>query len=446
MSEKPTVGFVGLGAMGFGMAANLVKQGYKVKGFDVFPKSVERFEQQGGTAATSLADSAADASFHVLMVASADQAQQALFAEGDSIVKALPQGATLLLCSTVPSAYAQSVEKQLADIGRSDILFVDAPVSGGAKRAADGTLTIMVGASDAATEKARWLLEEMSDPKGLYIVPGGVGQGSNMKMVHQVLAAIQILLSSEAHGFAARLGLDAKEVYDAVCKSPDWFWMYENRVPRALAEDYTPAVSALTIILKDAGIITSIARLVNFPTPLSSAAEQVYLLGLNQGLGPLDDAAMVRTYFPDPVSSVNQQTNGAASSSSNSEKLGLVLKLLRGVLLLAAAEAISFADHLKLDLHQFYDLASGAAGGSTVFRERGAEMIEFLTGKKVAGAKQDLPPLDVQRIREDLAEAINAGRKLYCPAPLAGAALNLLLTAQRTAGDRKEKAYYGLLH
>ncbi|KKY18237.1 putative 3-hydroxyisobutyrate dehydrogenase [Diplodia seriata] len=444
MSEKPTVGFVGLGAMGFGMAANLVKQGYKVKGFDVFPKSVERFQQQGGIAATSLADSATDASFHVLMVASADQAQQALFGEGDSIVKALPQGATLLLCSTVPSAYAQSVEKQLADIGRSDIFFVDAPVSGGAKRAADGTLTIMVGASDASTEKARWLLEEMSDPKGLYIVPGGVGQGSNMKMVHQVLAAIQILLASEAHGFAARLGLDAKEVYDAVCKSPEWFWMYENRVPRTLAEDYTPPVSALTIILKDAGIITSIARLVNFPTPLSSAAEQVYLLGLNQGLGPIDDAAMVRTYFSDPVSTIKPQTNGG-TASSNSEKLDLVFKLLRGVLLLAAAEAISFADHLKLDLHQFYDLASGAAGGSIAFRERGAEMIEFLTGKKVAGAK-DLPPLDVQRVREDLAEAINAGRKLYCPAPLAGTASNLLAAAQRTAGDQKEKAYYGLLH
>lgn len=87
MSEKPIVGFVGLGAMGFGMAANLVKQGYQVKGFDVFPKSVERFQQQGGIAATSLADSAANAAFHVLMVASADQAQSALFGEGDSIVK-----------------------------------------------------------------------------------------------------------------------------------------------------------------------------------------------------------------------------------------------------------------------------------------------------------------------------------------------------------------------
>ncbi|EOD47822.1 putative 3-hydroxyisobutyrate dehydrogenase protein [Neofusicoccum parvum UCRNP2] len=440
MSEKPAVGFVGLGAMGFGMATNLVKQGYRVKGFDVFQKSVERFAQAGGVAAASLADSATDTPFHVLMVASADQAQQALFGDG-GIVKALPQGATLLLCSTVPSAYAQSVDKQLADAGRSDVFFVDAPVSGGAKRAADGTLTIMVGASDAATEKARWLLEEMSDPKGLYIVPGGVGQGSNMKMVHQVLAAIQILLASEAHGFAARLGLDAQEVYDAVCKSPEWFWMYENRVPRLLVEDYTPGVSALTIILKDAGIITSTARLVNFPTPLSSAAEQVYLIGLAQGLGPIDDSAMVRTYFPEPVSSVKSQANGATSSG---DKLALVFKLLRGVLLLAAAEAISFADYLKLDLHQFYDLASGAAGGSIAFRERGAEMIEFLTGKKVPGAK-DLPPLDVKQIRDDLAEAITIGRQAYGAVPLGGAALNLLTSALRTSGGQKEKAFYGLL-
>lgn len=151
---------------------------------------------------------------------------------------------------------------------------------------------------------------------------------------------------------------------------------------------------------------------------------------------------MVKTYFPDPVSTVKAQTNGA--SASNDDKLALVFKLLRGVLLLAAAEAIGFAQYLKLDLHQFYDLASGAAGGSIAFRERGAEMIEFLTGKKVAGAK-DLAPLNIKQIRDDLAEAIDVGRKLFTPAPLAGAALNLLTSAERTAGNQKEKAYYGLL-
>jgi 3-hydroxyisobutyrate dehydrogenase len=163
----------------------------------------------------------------------------------------LPHGATFLLCSTVPSTYAQSVEKDLKAHGREDIYFIDAPVSGGAKRAADGTLSIMAGASDAALEKGKFLLQEMADATKLYLVPGGIGAGSNMKMVHQVLAGIHILGASEAMGLAARLGLDARTAADAIIKSDAWTWMHENRLQRMLEEDWNPGASALTIILKD---------------------------------------------------------------------------------------------------------------------------------------------------------------------------------------------------
>lgn len=163
----------------------------------------------------------------------------------------LPQGATFLLCSTVPSAYAQSVEKELKARGRDDILFIDSPVSGGAGRAADGTLSIMAGGSPAALEKGEFLLQEMSDAKKLYLVPGGIGAGSNMKMVHQVLAAIHIAGVSESMGLAARLGLDAHVVADAIIKSDAWTWMHENRIKRMLEEDWNPGASAMTIILKD---------------------------------------------------------------------------------------------------------------------------------------------------------------------------------------------------
>ncbi|KAK8152999.1 NAD binding domain of 6-phosphogluconate dehydrogenase-domain-containing protein [Phyllosticta citrichinensis] len=399
--NKPSIGFVGLGAMGFGMATNLVNRGYHVKGFDVFPASVERFQAAGGVAASSLVDSATDSPFYVVMVASADQAQEALFGE-NGVVKALPQGATLLLCSTVPASYAESVAEELKS-GRSDIFFVDAPVSGGVQRAANGTLTIMAGAEAEALEKARWLLEEMSDPKSLY-VPGGVGSGSNLKMVHQVLAAVHILLSSEAMGFAARLGLDLKKTYEAVNKSDTWCWMYENRVPRLIEEDYVPGASAITIILKDAGIITSMARLLDFPTPLSAAAESMYLVALGQGMGRLDDAAMIRLYYPEPIKSVKVEEEA---------KVELVFKLLRGVLICAAAEAIDFARFLDLDLLQFHELASNAAGGSIQFREKGLEMIQGQTS------------IDT-KIRKDLAEAISAARKVNCPTPLASQALSLL--------------------
>lgn len=109
----------------------------------------------------------------------------------------------------------------------------------------------MAGASDAALESGRFLLQAMSDLNKLYLVPGGIGAGSNMKMVHQVLAGIHILGASEAMGFAAQLGLDATKTADAIKSSDSWTWMHENRLQRMLEEDWHPGASALTIILKD---------------------------------------------------------------------------------------------------------------------------------------------------------------------------------------------------
>ena len=171
---------------------------------------------------------------------------------------ALEQNATLILTSTVPASYTQSVQSKLTTLSRSDVSFIDAPVSGGALRASNGTLSIMAGASESAIKDGKFLLVELADANKLYLVPGGVGAGSNMKMVHQVLAAIQILAASEAMGFAARLGLDAQKVKDAVIESDAWSWMFENRVGRMLSEDYFPGVSAVTIILKDVVCLASL--------------------------------------------------------------------------------------------------------------------------------------------------------------------------------------------
>jgi len=251
MSNKPEIGFCGLGAMGFGMATHLIKQGYSVTGFDVYPPTLDRFTKEGGTPASTLAASAKDKPFYICMVATAQQAQQALFGSDDQIVKNLPEGATLLLTSTVPASYAKAVEQQLKDEGRPDILFIDAPVSGGALRAANGTLSIMAGASPQAISSGKWLLEELTAPGKLFIPEGGVGMGSNMKLGHQVLAACQILSTAEAFGFGARLGLDAESVRSAVIGSEGWSWMFENRSARTVTEDFFPGVSALGIILKD---------------------------------------------------------------------------------------------------------------------------------------------------------------------------------------------------
>jgi 3-hydroxyisobutyrate dehydrogenase-like beta-hydroxyacid dehydrogenase len=109
----------------------------------------------------------------------------------------------------------------------------------------------MAGASEEALNSGREILQVMSDANKLYLVPGGVGAGSNMKMVHQVLAGIHILGASEAIGFAAQLGLDAKTTAEKIIGSEAWTWMHENRLQRMVEEDWNPGASALTIILKD---------------------------------------------------------------------------------------------------------------------------------------------------------------------------------------------------
>ncbi|KAF7717529.1 Hydroxy monocarboxylic acid anion dehydrogenase family protein [Penicillium ucsense] len=415
--SRPAVGFVGLGAMGFGMATHLVKEGYPVHGFDVFPASVERFKAAGGIPASSLKESAQGKHYYICMVASAPQVQSVLFGD-DGIVSALPQDATLILCSTVPASYAQSVASELQSCGRGDIQFIDAPVSGGAKRAGDGTLSIMAGATDAALEKGKFLLETMSDANKLYLVPGGIGAGSNMKMVHQVLAGIHILGASEAMGFAAQLGLDAVKTAEAIKKSDSWTWMHENRLQRMLEEDWHPGASALTIILKDVGIITTSARENQFPTPLCSTAEQVYLSALLQEYGRMDDSSMVRQYYSQPITKVNSSKSDEESAAA----LQSVLDVMQLTNLVAAAEAIAFAKYLKVDLKQFYTLVSDAAGSSRQFMTLGLEMIEGKVGKNSESVDQA-----INRLRK----AVQKARDLHCPLHLGNATMNVLLMAKR---------------
>lgn len=438
-SPKPAVAFIGLGAMGFGMATHLIKEGYSVTGFDVWAPTLERFQQAGGATASTPADAVRDKPFCVCMVATAQQAQAVLVdgLEGDkanAAVSALPHGATLLLCSTVPCAYVQGLAKQLRDdLGRGDIHLVDSPVSGGTIRAADGTLSIMAGGPDAAVEKGTDLLRALSDPQKLYLVKGGVGAGSNMKMCHQVLAANQILSSSEGLGLAIRLGLDPKRAADAILKSEGRSWMFENRLPRLLAApDFAPISSAVTIILKDAGIITSEARRCRFPTPMTSVAEQAFLAALGRGWGADDDASVLRLYTEEGSGAGGGPVAGP--TLSNNDKMGHVVNVLRGIHVCAAAEAIAFASHVGLDLDQVFELCINAAGGSAMLDAFGPDMIKaFKAGgggdswTTARGEGDD----GLEKLAAGLQAAVDEAQRLKLPLFLGTQALNLVRLASR---------------
>ena len=430
--QKAPVSFIGLGAMGFGMATHLLKQGYAVTGFDVWAPTLERFRAAGGQTATTPVEAVADKPFCVCMVATAQQAQAVLIDGPNAAITALPQGAAVLLCSTVPCDYVQSLQRQLESLGRGDILLVDSPVSGGAARAADGTLSIMAGMSDAALAKARPLLVEMADPSKLYIVQGGVGAGSNMKMVHQVLAACQILAASESMGFAAQLGLDLAKTMETVLASDAWNWMFEHRTPRMLT-NFQPVASAINIIVKDTGIITAEGRRSAFPTLLTSAAEQVYLTGIGRGFGSDDDSSLLRLYSEGKgqVGPVHGQ------AESDETRLTLVLDLLRAILLCSAAESLAFAHAVGLDLDQVFDLCINAAGGSKMLEKFGPDIIkafkEGTAGKGWAAAASG--GVSLSEIGEKLRAAVDEAQRLKVPLALGNQAFNIIRLALQTGGD-----------
>jgi 3-hydroxyisobutyrate dehydrogenase-like beta-hydroxyacid dehydrogenase len=161
---------------------------------------------------------------------------------------ALPLNSTVIICSTVPSAYLTEIRSKLESLRRNDIFLVDSPVSGGTIRAAQGTLTILSSGSPAALSHSKQILSDMSEK--LFVIPGGIGAASNVKMVNQLLAGVHIAVASEAMGLAVLMGLNTRRVYEIIINAAGNSWMFENRVPHMLVNDWTPR-SALDIFVKD---------------------------------------------------------------------------------------------------------------------------------------------------------------------------------------------------
>ena len=173
------------------------------------------------------------------------------------------------------------------------MLLIDAPVSGGAGRAAKGELSIMGSGSKAAFKKADAVLKAIAIK--VYELGPDAGTGSKVKMINQLLAGVHIAAASEAIAFAAKQGLDIRKVYEVITASAGNSWMFENRMPHVLDGDYTPR-SAVEIFVKDLGIIQDMARTAKFPVPVAAAALQMFLMTAASGMGRDDDASVARMY------------------------------------------------------------------------------------------------------------------------------------------------------
>jgi 3-hydroxyisobutyrate dehydrogenase len=289
VAQSAQAAVIGLGSMGYGMAQSLKRAGFEVAGCDVGDAAVARFAAEGGRGAKTPAEAARDADVVVSVVVNAAQTESILFGLG-GVAETLAPGAVFISSATMDPEIARNLAERLEATGR---LYLDAPISGGSVRAAEGALTILASGCPAAFAKARPALDAMAAK--LYELGDEAGIGAAFKMINQLLAGVHIAAASEAIAFAARQGLDMAKVYEVITASAGNSWMFENRVPHVLEGNYSPR-SAVDIFVKDLGIIQDMARTARFPVPVAAAALQMFLMTSGAGMGRDDDASVARLY------------------------------------------------------------------------------------------------------------------------------------------------------
>jgi 3-hydroxyisobutyrate dehydrogenase len=284
MVTTTTVGWIGLGAMGGPMAQCVAQAGFPVSAYDV---SVERARSLAGgglSAAGSVREAVTGANVVVLMVATPDQVESVLFGS-DGAAAQLQAGAIVVVMATVGPGPVEGWARRLGELG---VGLVDAPVSGGVARAAKGDLLVMVSGSADDLAVTQPIIDAMASTAP--VVGPRPGDGQKVKVVNQLLCGVHIAAAGEALALADSMGLNVESTWQVLKSGAASSFMFGDRGERMVTGSFDDVRSALDIFVKDMGIVTAAARSVEQPTPLASAAEQLYLTGRRKGLGRKDDS------------------------------------------------------------------------------------------------------------------------------------------------------------
>jgi 3-hydroxyisobutyrate dehydrogenase len=285
------IGFIGLGNMGGPMAANLVKAGHEVMGFDLARPALDTFAQAGGKPAASPGQAVAKAEAVITMLPAGPQVAH-VYTGKDGVLTAADKGALLVDSSTIDVATARAVGETAAARG-FDML--DAPVSGGVSGAAAATLTFMVGGSEAGFRRAEPLLRAM----GKTIVHAGPsGNGQAAKICNNMILGISMIAVCEAFALAEKLGLDWQKLFDISSKSSGQCWSMTSYCPVPGPVPASPANRGYQtgftaeMMLKDLKLAQQAAQGTGAAAPLGAEAAALYQLVANSGLGAKDFSVM----------------------------------------------------------------------------------------------------------------------------------------------------------
>ncbi len=285
-----TIAFIGLGNMGGGMAANLVRNGFTVRAFDLAEAALAKAEAAGATRVASAAEAASGADAVVTMLPAGKHVESVYH---DAVFDSATKGALFLDCSTIDVATARRVSAAAAERGFE---MVDAPVSGGIAAANGGTLTFMVGADDATFGRAKPILSAMGKA---VIHAGSAGNGQAAKICNNMLLGATMIATCEAFAMAQKIGLDPQTFYDISSVSSGQSWSMTSYCPLPGVGPQSPADNgyeggfAVALMLKDLKLALEAAASVNASVPMGSQAESLYQLLANKGEGGRDFSSVI---------------------------------------------------------------------------------------------------------------------------------------------------------
>lgn len=285
-----SVAVVGLGSMGMGAALSCIRAGLDTYGIDINPISLEKLQDSGAKeTAVNANNFAQKLDAVVILVVNATQANMVLFDE-NGIAKQLKKGTPVMVSSTMAATDAQIISQKLSELG---LIMLDAPVSGGAVKAAQGEMTIMASGPQEAFDKLKPVLDAVASK--VYNIGEAIGLGATVKIIHQLLAGVHIAAGAEAMALAAKAGIPLEMMYDVVTHAAGNSWMFENRMKHVVDGDYTP-LSMVDIFVKDLGLVNDTAKSLHFPLHLASTAYSMFTEASNAGYGKEDDSAVIKIF------------------------------------------------------------------------------------------------------------------------------------------------------
>lgn len=283
------IGFVGLGNMGYNMVKNLIKKGYEVYTYDVFPEAIQKTVEIGAKGVGSLKELGEQADVVQVMVMNYNQVKSVVL-DDDGLIYSMKPSSVLIVSSTVSPEQTREVAGAVADRG---IYYVDCPVSGGKTGAIEGTLIMMAACETSVFDRIHDMLFAMGS--NTYHVSEKIGNGQVMKSINQVMIATGMAIVSEAVTMAVKSGLKPEQIYEVISKCTGCNDVFRDKLPLIMKRDFTPR-GPVDIFIKDLSIALDIGKEVKSPMFVSALVKQIFTWSSACGYGQEDLGALICSY------------------------------------------------------------------------------------------------------------------------------------------------------